>query len=87
MIGEILATLALIGAIIGITGYFPQITHLVKVKNSTGISIFAWYVWFIGNFFLLLYAIYIVNFIYIVVEILFCLMNLIIIIMAYYYKK
>lgn len=87
MIEKILTGLALIGAIIGLTGYLPQITHLLKIKNSKGISIFAWYIWLVGNLFLLIYAIYISNLVYIITESLFCLMNLIIIIMSYFYRK
>lgn len=87
MITQILAIGAIIGGIIGITAYIPQILHLIKVKDSTGISIIAWYAWLFGNILLLAYAISIVNTSYIIVETLFCLANLILIILTYKYKR
>lgn len=44
MIKNILALGAVVGGIISIIAYLPQIRHLIKVKDSTGIGVFAWYV-------------------------------------------
>jgi uncharacterized protein with PQ loop repeat len=49
----------LVGSIISISGSFPMLIHLVKVKDSTGQSLTAWYIWMLSNFFLLAYAVYI----------------------------
>lgn len=87
MITNILAVGAVIGGIISILAYLPQIRHLVKVKDSTGISIFAWYVWLFGNILLLVYAIAIFNISYIIVEIIFCLANLTMIFLTYKYRR
>jgi len=87
MIVNILAIGAVIGGIIGITAYVPQILHLVKVKDSTGISILAWFAWLLGNILLLAYAISIMNNSYIIVETLFCLANVILIVLTYKYRR
>jgi len=87
MVTNILAIGAVIGGIIGITAYLPQFYHLIKVKDSTGISIWAWYAWLVGNILLLAYAIVIINTSYIIVEALFVLANIIMIILTYKYRR
>jgi len=86
MLTEILAYGAIIGGVIGISAYIPQFIHLIKVKESTGISVFAWWMWFGGNFLLLAYAINIGNIPYTIVEVLACGANLLMISLAYKYK-
>lgn len=86
-LGEILELGGLIGGLICLTGYIPQVSHLVKVKDSTGMSSFAWAVWMLGSLLLLIYAIYIQNRLYVVVEILFLIANLFIIILIYKYRR
>ncbi len=87
MIINILAIGAVIGGVIGITAYLPQFYHLIKVKDSTGISVLAWYAWLLGNILLLVYAIAIKNTSYTIVEILFCFANLLMIIFTYKYRR
>jgi len=87
MIINILAIGAVIGGVIAITAYLPQFYHLVRVKDSTGISLVAWYAWFFANILLLSYAIAIINVPYIVVESLAVLANLLMIILAYQYRR
>mgnify|MGYP001559944227 CR=1 FL=1 len=54
----IFQNLGLIGTIIFVSAYLPQIIHLIKVKDSTGINLFAWIVWLFGAFLLFIYAVY-----------------------------
>jgi len=51
--------LGTIGSIMLLSGSLPQIAHLLKVKDSTGQSIFAWLIWIVANMLTLTYAIYI----------------------------
>lgn len=86
MLTSILAFGAVIGGIIGISAYIPQFIHLIKVKKSIGISVFAWWMWFGGNFLLLAYALNIGNIPYTIVEVLACSANLMMITLTYKYK-
>lgn len=47
------------GSVISVAGNLPMLFHLLKTKDSTGQSLFAWYVWEIANILLLIYAIHI----------------------------
>ncbi|MBU1018510.1 MAG: PQ-loop repeat-containing protein [Patescibacteria group bacterium] len=54
--------------IIGIAGntleiiaYMPQIRHLYKEKNSTGVSLGSWMTWLVGDLLLLIYAIHLMD--------------------------
>lgn len=85
--GEIFEIIGLIGGIIGYVGYLPQITHLVKVKDSIGVSKRAWYVWAFSSLLLLIYALYIVNRLYIFLGFLGLLLNIITIILIHKYGK
>lgn len=87
MIIDVLAIGAVIGGIVAITAYIPQFYHLIKIKDSTGISIWAWYAWLAANILLLVYAIAIINIPYIIVETLAVLANLIMIILTYKYRR
>jgi len=60
--------IGLAGSIIILTAYLPQIIHLFKVKDSTGISFWAWLTWGIGNALLLIYAITTRDKVYILLE-------------------
>jgi len=46
----------LIGDGLQVTAYIPQIRHLYKEKDSTGISITSWFMWLVGDLLLLAYA-------------------------------
>lgn len=78
---------ALIGTGIGILAYWPQINHLIKIKNSIGISIMAWYAWLISNIILLFYAIYINDIVFLITQALFSFLCAWMILLAYKYKK
>ena len=83
----ILSSLGLIGGLIIISGYFPQIAKLFKVKNSTGVSIAAWSAFLLGNLLLLIYAISTKNFVYITLESLSSSAILLIVILSIKYRK
>lgn len=64
----ILQSLGLIGSIIIVSAYFPQIIRLIKVRKSDEFSLTAWLIWFFGNFLLLVYAISTEDVVYITLE-------------------
>jgi len=84
---DILAIGAVVAGVIGIAAYIPQFLHLVRVKDSSGISLIAWFSWLSGNILLLAYAISIKNTPYIIDYVAFCIANLTIIILTFKYKK
>ena len=84
---NILAVGAVTAGIVAIIAYVPQVTHLIKVKDSKGISVLAWIVWFLCNFMLLIYAISIKDIPYIIVQTLSCFANLSIIMLSIKYKN
>ena len=87
MIQLILGIGAVISGIIGAIGYIPQIQHLLKIKNSSGISLLAWIIWGISNTIALTYAIAIKNAVFITLNTIFLVMNLTIVSMSIYYRK
>lgn len=82
-----LTNLGFIGSIIFNAAYIPQVIHLVNTKDSTGISITSWVVWLIGASFLLTYAIYLKDPVFILLTSLETLANIIVIYLALKYKK
>ena len=70
MLKIILPTLALLGGIIGLSAYLPQIRKLTKIKKSNQLSILTWSIWFFSSSLVLIYAISIKNFVYITLEVL-----------------
>jgi len=83
----IIQNLGLIGAFIFLSAYVPQIKHLLKVKDSTGISIFSWIVWLVGALMLFIYAAYNKDWIFIILTSLESLGSFTIIILSIKYKK
>lgn len=79
--------LGLIGTIIFVSAYLPQIKHLFKVKDSTGISIFSWSIWLFGALLLFTYAIHNHDVIFITLTSLESLALLTVIVLAIKYKK
>lgn len=84
---NVLAIGAVIAGIVAIAAYIPQVAHLIKVKDSKGISVVAWLTWFFCNSLLLIYAISIKDIPYIIVQSLSCLANLTIIFLTVKYKN
>ena len=58
MSDAIFQSLGFIASLIFASAYIPQILHLLKVKDSTGIDIFAWSIWLFGALILVVYAIH-----------------------------
>jgi MtN3 and saliva related transmembrane protein len=83
----ILKNLGLIGSIIFAAAYIPQIVHLIKIKDSTGISISSWIIWLFGAVLLLIYAIHLHDIVFIVLTILETMALVTTIILATIYKK
>lgn len=79
--------IGLAGGIVVVSAYLPQIIHLFKIKDSTGISFWAWLVWGIGNFLLLVYAISIRDKVYIILETLSTSSIIFILILTQKYKR
>lgn len=83
----ILKNLGLVGSIIFAAAYIPQIIHLIKVKDSTGISISSWFIWLFGAVLLLVYAIHLRDTVFLALTILETLALITTIILAIIYKK
>lgn len=87
MTGIILKNLGLIGSIIFASAYIPQIIHLVKVKDSTGISVTSWLIWLLGALLLFVYAIYLKDTVFLVLTTLETIALVSVIVLAIRYKK
>ncbi len=83
----IFQNLGLIGALIFVSAYLPQIKHLLKVRDSTGISVFSWGTWLFGALLLFIYAVYNQDFVFIALTTLEALGSLTVIILTVKYKK
>ena len=68
LIENMVATGALIGGLINVAAYFPQIFKMLKVKDSTGTSIVTWYLWLLAIVLVLLYAVYVKDWIFITLQ-------------------
>jgi uncharacterized protein with PQ loop repeat len=66
----IFQNIGFIGALISISAYFPQIIHLIKVKNSTGVNPVSLFIWLFGNLMVLVYSFYINDIVFIILAIL-----------------
>jgi len=60
---------ALAGGLLTVAAYLPQLNRLFRVKNSTGNSLAAWYLWLVGAALPLLYAIHIKDRVFTVLQI------------------
>lgn len=87
MSDSVMQNLGLIGAIIFVSAYLPQIIHLLKVKDSTGISIFSWAVWLIGALLLIVYAVSQRDIVFMALTILESSALLAVIILSIYYRR
>jgi len=69
-------------------GYIPQIVHLYKVKDSTGIDIVAWLMWSLDS---VLFIVYLLcsggDILIVLLQVYFILMNLWVIVLALMYKR
>jgi uncharacterized protein with PQ loop repeat len=86
-IKAIIESLSLVGGMIGIAGYLPQVTKLLKEKKSLGVSSLAWYAFLLSNIILLYYAIYIKDIVFTTLQTLSVIFCITIIILVYKYKK
>lgn len=87
MFEKILGASALIGGIIAMGGMLPQIIHLLRVKDSTGLSIIAWFIWVAGDSLLLAYAITIRDPIFIMIHVFYVGAGVATIILAMKYRR
>lgn len=83
----IFQNLGLVGTLIFISAYLPQIRHLYKVKDSTGISISSWVIWLVGALLLFIYAVHNRDLVFIALTALEALALFTVIILAIKYRK
>lgn len=77
----------IIAELVSLAAYIPQYLHLLKVKDSTGISVTSWWLWFTCNSIYLVYSLFI-NDIFLVISFLIAVIeNIFMIILTYKYKK
>lgn len=82
-----LSTAGSLGILVVIIGYLPQIFHLIKIKDSTGMSISSWLVWLVGTAMLLVHAIGIKDLVFIIVETIYLVAIVTILLLIFKYKK
>lgn len=87
MLKIILASLGLIGGIIGLSGFYPQAVKIFKIKKSSQFSVLGWSIWVVSGIFLLIYALSIKDPVYITLEILNTLSLLFIFILILVFRK
>ena len=58
MSDTIFQNLSLLASLVFVYAYIPQILHLIRVKDSTGIDIPAWVTWFCSALVLTVYAVH-----------------------------
>ncbi|MDO8561690.1 MAG: PQ-loop repeat-containing protein [bacterium] len=83
----IFRNLGLIGTLIFVSAYLPQIRHLLKVKDSAGINVFSWVTWLVGAVLLFVYAVHNRDFIFVALTVLEALALITVIILASKYRK
>jgi uncharacterized protein with PQ loop repeat len=76
-----------LGSVISVTGNLPMLFHLVKTKDSTGQSLFAWSIWELANLMLLIYAVHINDIIFTILQVAWVIFCAIIISFVIKYKK
>lgn len=86
-LNNVFESFALVGGLVTAAAYLPQISRLIKAKDSTGNSLLAWYAWFIGTLLPLTYAFYIKNEIFIILQAIYALFIGITIIFIYRYRR
>ena len=87
MTTSILQSLGFIGSLIFASAYIPQIIHLIRVKDSTGISITSWIIWLLGAILLLIYAVHLNDLVFLLLTSLETIALLLVIVLSLRYKK
>lgn len=87
IIGKILGFSIIIAEIVSLVAYIPQYLHLLKIKDSTGISVASWWLWFTCNSIYLIYGISIQDIFLIIAFSIAVVENLIMIMLTYKYKN
>ncbi|MBI5420998.1 MAG: lipid-A-disaccharide synthase N-terminal domain-containing protein [Parcubacteria group bacterium] len=82
----ILQTIGFAGTIIGTIAYIPQVISLLKNKNSKGVNIITWTTWLVSTVMILAYALSIHDAVFILVQLLNLVFNLIIVVLIIKYK-
>ena len=75
------------GSIISVAGNLPMLFHLVKTKDSTGQSLYAWYTWELANLLLLIYAIHINDIVFTLLQIAWVIFVATIITLVFKYRR
>ncbi len=83
----IFQNLGLIGTLIFVSAYVPQIKHLLKTKDSTGISVASWVIWLVGALLLLIYAVHNRDMVFMVLTVLEVLALLTVIVLSIKYRR
>jgi uncharacterized protein with PQ loop repeat len=78
---------ALISGIVGVMAYIPQIIHLLKNKDSSGNSLWAWHLWIVCSLLPLVYAVYINDLVFTVIYSFTLVFLLITTVLIHKYKK
>ena len=77
----------IVAELVSLAAYIPQYLHLLKIKDSTGISVASWWLWFVCNSIYLIYGLYIQDIFLIIAFLIAVVENLIMIMLTYKYKN
>jgi len=76
-----------IGGSLTAVAYLPQLSEMIKHKNSKGHSLIAWYLWLFGVVVILAYAVYIEDLVLISLHILYFICISLVIFLIYKYRQ
>lgn len=82
-----LSAIGLIGGLLVLSAYIPQIAKLVRVRSSKGISVTSWVIWLFGSILFLIYTIYTEDPVFIIIEFLDFSFIAVVLTLAWYYRK
>lgn len=85
--GRFILFLGAAGSFLNLSGALPQIIHLLRVKDSTGQSPIAWLIWITSNVMLLIYAIYLKNLVFILLEAVWVIFTILTLLLVVKYRR
>ena len=80
-------SIGVIGSVMSIAGNLPMLFHLLRAKDVKGQNVFTWWIWQIANILLLIYASFIQDFVFILLQVMWVIFCSIMIYLITRYKR